>query len=98
MDKELMGKLAVQGAAALGGLAVEGVSGLLKGEMQERKYGDDKIEALDTVTDVCKDMVPDMAGKAVSGFFVDEENEIAAEEEERQVLNEEESEEGDTDW
>ena len=64
MSKEFIENAVAKGAMALGGIAVDGVSGLLKGGMEEREMGEDKISALDTVTEVCKDMVPDMASKA----------------------------------
>ena len=64
MNREFIENAVTKGAMALGGIAVDGVSGLLKGGMEEREMGEDKIDALDTVTEVCKDMVPDMASKA----------------------------------
>ena len=63
MNDKMNGML-TKGASALGGALVDGVSGFLKGGMQERNMGEDKIEALDTVTEVSKDMVPDMLSKA----------------------------------
>jgi hypothetical protein len=75
-NKNLMGKLAVQSARALTGLAVEGVSTIIRDGMEERKMGEDKLGALDTVTDVCRDMCPDMAGKVVDGLFLEEDDVI----------------------
>jgi len=70
--KDLLEKVAVRGAQALGGVVVESVSEVLKNEMTDRKIEEDKIQALDTVTEVCQGMVPDMAGKAVGGLFTEE--------------------------
>jgi hypothetical protein len=58
-------KMAINGAKAAGGVVVEGISDMLKGEMTERSYDKDKMDALDTVTGVCMEIVPDVAGKAV---------------------------------
>jgi len=66
---EILRKMAVSGVKAAGGAVVEGVSGVLKDEMEERDLGKANIDALDKVTDVCRDMVPDMAGKVVTGLI-----------------------------
>ena len=79
MDNKYLENVATKGAAALGGIVVDGISGLIKGGMEERDMEDSKLEALGTVTEVCKDMVPDMAAKAASGvvskFFITKEKE-----------------------
>ena len=72
LDNDVLKKMAIKGAGAVGGIVVEGVHGVLKGEMVERQYAEENVQALDKVKEVCDEMVPDMAVKAVKKMFGDD--------------------------
>ena len=76
IDNSFLKKVAIDSAKAVSGALVGNVSNVLKEGMVERDMGEDKIEALDTVTEVCKDMVPDMADKALTDLFNEDEQKV----------------------
>jgi hypothetical protein len=70
MSKELAKELSMKGTEVISNLAVESLSTLIKRTMEKKGVANDnRLNAVDELTEVCREEVPKAACKAVFKLF-----------------------------